>query len=70
MHAASTEGRILQRPLFFDFPEDHAVVTVDDQFMFGDDIVVAPVLCFVCARAAAFQAIHWGQNEGVNGDKF
>ena len=32
------------RPLFFDFPEDEGSVVVDDQFMFGPDLLVAPVL--------------------------
>jgi len=32
------------RPLFFDFPEDEASWTVEDQFMFGPDVLVAPVL--------------------------
>ena len=32
------------RPLFFDFPNDPACYTVEDQFMFGPDILVAPVL--------------------------
>ncbi len=32
------------RPLLFDFPEDGAAWAVDDQFMFGPDLLVAPVL--------------------------
>jgi alpha-D-xyloside xylohydrolase len=32
------------RPLFFDFPEDEGCATVKDQFMFGPDLLVAPVL--------------------------
>ncbi len=32
------------RPLFFDFPDDPACCEVEDQFMFGPDILVAPVL--------------------------
>ena len=32
------------RPLFFDFPDDPACYAVEDQFMFGPDILVAPVL--------------------------
>ena len=32
------------RPLFFDFPNDDDAQKVDDQFMFGPDLLVAPVL--------------------------
>jgi alpha-D-xyloside xylohydrolase len=32
------------RPLFFDFPQDAASFNIDDQFMFGPDLMVAPVL--------------------------
>ena len=31
------------RPLFVDFPADSASWDVEDQFLFGDDILVAPV---------------------------
>jgi alpha-D-xyloside xylohydrolase len=32
------------RPVFFDFPEDKGSWAVEDQFMFGPDLLVAPVL--------------------------
>ncbi len=32
------------RPLFFDFPEDQACASIDDEFLFGPDLLVAPVL--------------------------
>lgn len=31
------------RPLFFDFPNDETTYEVEDEFMFGSDILVAPV---------------------------
>jgi alpha-D-xyloside xylohydrolase len=31
------------RPLFFDFPEDERAWDVDDQFLLGPDVLVAPV---------------------------
>ncbi|MFO7869906.1 MAG: glycoside hydrolase family 31 protein [Kiritimatiellia bacterium] len=43
MRTASAAGMPLMRPLFFDFPEDEACWNVDDQFMFGPDIMVSPV---------------------------
>jgi alpha-D-xyloside xylohydrolase len=32
------------RPLFVDFPADERAWTVEDQMMFGPDVLVAPVL--------------------------
>jgi alpha-D-xyloside xylohydrolase len=44
MTAAHERGTPPMRPLFYDFPEDAAAWTVEDQFMFGPDLLVAPVL--------------------------
>ena len=44
MRLASTKGTPPMRPLFFDFPGDQNSAAVDDQFMFGPDLLVAPVL--------------------------
>ncbi|MEI6876525.1 MAG: TIM-barrel domain-containing protein, partial [Spirochaetota bacterium] len=40
----SREGLPLQRPLFMSFEGDEAAWTIKDEFMFGDDILVAPVI--------------------------
>jgi alpha-D-xyloside xylohydrolase len=32
------------RPLFVDFPDDPTVWEVEDEYMFGSDVLVAPVL--------------------------
>jgi alpha-D-xyloside xylohydrolase len=44
MRLAHEKGIPPMRPLFFDFPHDVADARVDDQFMFGPDLMVAPVL--------------------------
>ncbi|MDE2016585.1 MAG: glycoside hydrolase family 31 protein, partial [Hyphomicrobiales bacterium] len=44
MHAASARHVPPLRPLFLDFPGDSAAASVDDCFMFGDGLLVAPVL--------------------------
>ena len=44
MHVAAKRGCPPMRPVFFDFPEDHAAAQVDDQYLFGPDLLVAPVL--------------------------
>lgn len=40
---AHRTGAPPMRPLFFDFPEDEAAWSVDDQFLLGPDLLVAPV---------------------------
>jgi alpha-D-xyloside xylohydrolase len=44
MRVASEEGIPVMRPLFFDFPQDQLCYTTEDQYMFGPDLLVAPVL--------------------------
>jgi hypothetical protein len=44
MRLASQKGVPPMRPLFFDFPADKASWAVEDEFMFGPDLLVAPVL--------------------------
>jgi alpha-D-xyloside xylohydrolase len=44
MQLAHEKGIPLMRPIFFDFPADEMGSKVDDQFMFGPDLLVAPVL--------------------------
>lgn len=43
MEKAHTKGTPPMRPLFYDFPDDEESWDIDDQFMFGPDILVAPV---------------------------
>jgi alpha-D-xyloside xylohydrolase len=48
VHAQLEAGRVagapLMRPLFFDFPEDPRAAAIEDQYLFGSDLLVAPVL--------------------------
>ena len=44
MDIASEDGTPVMRPLFYDFPDDRQSYTIEDQYMFGPDILVAPVL--------------------------
>ncbi len=44
MRVAHENGTPVMRPLFFDFPGDEKAWEVEDQYMFGPDILVAPVL--------------------------
>lgn len=44
MREAHEEGLPVMRPLFLEFPGDAASWTVDDAYLFGRDLLVAPVL--------------------------
>jgi alpha-glucosidase len=44
MQQASETGIPAMRPLFLEFPSDSRTWDQDDQFMFGSDLIVAPVL--------------------------
>ncbi|MBI3195361.1 MAG: glycoside hydrolase family 31 protein [Ignavibacteriae bacterium] len=43
-YKAATEGTPIMRPLVFDYPEDGNTLWKDDLFMFGDALLVAPVI--------------------------
>lgn len=44
MAEAHTHGDPLMRPMFYDHPGDERSWTLDDQYMFGPDLLVAPIL--------------------------
>ncbi|KAK8252205.1 glycosyl hydrolases family 31-domain-containing protein [Phyllosticta capitalensis] len=44
MKAAHEKGTPVIRPLFYDFPDDELAWQVEDQYMFGSRLLVAPVL--------------------------
>ena len=41
---AGERGLPAQRPLFLHYPEDHSLFAVQDQFLYGADLMVAPVI--------------------------
>ena len=43
MDIASTEGKPIMRPMFFDFYNDRVCYELEDQYMFGEDILFAPI---------------------------
>lgn len=44
MRQAHEKGAPAMRPLFYDFPDDRQAVACEDQYMFGPDLLVAPIL--------------------------
>ncbi len=43
MAMASEKGYPIMRPMFFDYPEEDVCYTLGEQYMFGDEIIFAPV---------------------------
>jgi len=54
MKKCCEEGIPLMRPLFFDFPADENAYEIEDEFMFGSDILVAPV----CEEGAKNRSVY------------
>ena len=46
MAQARKSGRPPIRPVFFDFGSDATAAAVEDAFMFGDDLLVAPIVAY------------------------
>lgn len=44
MQKAHEDGTPVMRPLFFDFPDDNNTYLVEDEYMFGPDLLIAPIL--------------------------
>lgn len=57
---ASETGEPVQRPLVFDFQYDATVTAIDDEYLFGRDLLVAPVLAAgTTARQVYLPAGRW-----------
>lgn len=57
---ASETGAPVQRPLVFDFQYDATVTAVDDEYLFGRDLLVAPILgAGATARQVYLPAGRW-----------
>ncbi|HXP57903.1 MAG TPA: glycoside hydrolase family 31 protein [Streptosporangiaceae bacterium] len=46
MTAAHERGTPVIRPLFYDFPADTHAWDIEDQYLFGPDVLVAPILAY------------------------
>jgi alpha-glucosidase len=58
-HEASETGAPPMRPLFWEFPDDDACYEVNDQYLFGPDILVAPV----CTPGRKARAVYLPRGE-------
>jgi hypothetical protein len=57
--AAVTDGIPILRPLPWHFPEDTATYTIEDQYFFGPDILVAPVVNDAESRSVYLPEGNW-----------
>jgi alpha-D-xyloside xylohydrolase len=57
MQVTSNRGIPPLRPLFLEFPDDPVCETIEDQFMFGPEILVAPVLWEGCCNRKVYLPI-------------
>ena len=60
MWQASRHNEPVVRPLFYDFPNDRQAIPVQDSFMLGPDLLVAPVL----EEGAVDREVYLPQHEG------
>lgn len=54
MDIASENGTPVMRPLFYDFPGDRIVYEIGDEYLFGPDILVAPVIEKGCIKRRVY----------------
>ncbi|KGX87777.1 glycoside hydrolase family 31 protein [Pontibacillus litoralis] len=70
---ASLTGLPVMRPLLLEYPEDEKTYNLNDQFMIGDNVVIAPVMQpSVTDRAVYFPEGEWVDyftNKAYEGDK-
>jgi alpha-D-xyloside xylohydrolase len=70
MAAAHETGAPVMRPLFFDFPQDERSYGVADQFMFGPDLLVAPVLHAGARERRVYLPAGASWADGWTGERF
>lgn len=70
MKAAHNKGTPVMRPMFYDFPNDTTCWNLNDQYMFGPDLIVAPVMdSGVTSRNVYLpEGLHW--TEAATGIKY
>lgn len=67
MRQAHEDGAPVMRPMFYAYPGDELCWTVDDQYLFGDDVIVAPVVQTGSTSRAVFLPSGTKWTEAVTG---
>ncbi|MFC4557595.1 glycoside hydrolase family 31 protein [Virgibacillus kekensis] len=72
-YQASVKGLPVMRPLLMEFPEDKKTYNLNDQFMIGDNVIMAPILApSVTDRSVYLPAGEWvnlENGETLSGEK-
>ena len=56
---AVATGEPIEKPIFFDYPQDQASYTIGDEWLYGDSLLAAPVLADVSSRSIHLPPGRW-----------
>ncbi len=68
MQDAHLRGTPVMRPLFFDFPGDTACWNYEDEYMFGPDILVAPIMAAQTFKRSVYLPVGCRWQDAVSGN--
>jgi alpha-D-xyloside xylohydrolase len=68
MRLAAVTGLPAMRPLFVDYPNDPKTWGIEDQFLFGPDVLVAPVYSPGTRRRPVYLPQHSRWTHGATGE--
>lgn len=70
----ATRGETIVRPLFFNYPDDEKTYEINDEYMVGDDVLMAPILGQGQVARAVYLPrgvwIDYFTNERIEGGRF
>ena len=69
MKVAAERGIPPMRPLFFGFPDDTRAAAVADQFLFGPDLLVAPITVYRGRERRVYLPVGAEWSDAWNGDR-
>ena len=69
MKVAAERGISRMRPLFFGFPDDTRAAAVADQFLFGPDLLVAPITVYRGRERRVYLPAGAEWSDAWNGDR-
>ena len=70
MREASETGAPVMRPLFYEFPEDERAWEIQDEFLYGDKVLVAPVTEYLQREREVYLPAGADWTEKNTGEKY